>query len=332
MKALVSRTISEPQVCRLSVEELPIPELPPNAVLVKVYASGVNPSDAANGLKNLFGVTKPNVPGRDFAGIIHASNSTSPSLAPGTAVYGSSGNTLSFSCQGTAAGFVVVPETAVVPKPEHLSFAQAAAIGVPYMTAFLAIEATSAGLRGPDRVLVLGATGAVGRAATRIARARGCTVVTASRRDKVTDINILTDPTFSTVKSHLDGKGPDVVIDTVGSPTMMAAVMEILAARGRYAVLAGFKGEPPEYKLNLANLYRNAHVISGVNSIAQSDSDVGAMIRNLSTLFDTKKLQPFAEEELVKVPMSGAAEAYEETMKFSGKKYVIILEDKNQVA
>lgn len=127
------------------------------------------------------------------------------------------------------------------------------------MTAFLAIEATSAGLRDPDCVLVLGVTGAVGRAATRIARARGCTVVTASRRDKVTDINILTDPTFSTVKSHLDGEGPDAVIDT-------------------------------------------------------------------------KKLQPFAEEELVTVSMSGAAEAYKETMKISGKKHVILLEDKNQAA
>jgi NADPH2:quinone reductase len=271
MKALLSTATAEALVCHLAVAERPIPALRPSTVLVKLRASGVNPSDAANGLKNLFGVSKPNIPGRDFAGVVHAAHSAA--LPPGTAVYGTSGDSLSFIQDGTAAEFVLVPEAAVVPKPRSLSFVQAGAVGVPYTTALLALEA--ARTQPGDAVLVLGATGAVGRAAVRIARAWGCPVVTASRRDH----NLHLEGVPADLEAQAEGKGkgkgkgkkgPDVVIDAIGSATVMGRAMQILAPRGRYCVLAGFKGEPPEYNLNLVNLYRNAHSICGVNSIAQS--------------------------------------------------------------
>lgn len=326
MKALLSTPTAEAHVCRLAVAERPVPELLPSTVLVRVRASGVNPSDAANGLKNLFGVAKPNVPGRDFAGVVEASHSAA--LPPGTPVYGTSGNALSFTQDGTAAEYVLVPEEAVVPKPRRLSFAQAGAVGVPYTTALLALEATRT--QPDDAVLVLGATGAVGRAAVRVARAWGCTVVTASRRDAVTDINTLADPQLQGVKAHVAEKtqgnktGPDVIIDAVGSATLMAPAMQLLAPRGRYCVLAGFKGEPPEYRLNLVDLYRNAHSICGVNSIAQSPAEMGARMRQLAEMFDKQGLEPPAEGELSAVPIEKGVEAYEEAMKFTGRKYVIV--------
>ncbi|KAL1969136.1 hypothetical protein VTN77DRAFT_390 [Rasamsonia byssochlamydoides] len=321
MKALYSTANTEPLVCRLAVAERPVPDLRPSTVLVKVHASGVNPSDAANGLRNLFGCPKPNIPGRDFAGVVYASHSHA-ALPAGTPVYGTSGNALSFTQDGTAAEFVLVPEAAVVPKPSRLSFAQAGAVGVPYTTALLALEAART-RPGVDAVLVLGATGSVGRAAVRIARTWGCPVVTASRRDS-TDINILSDPDLQGVRPHLGGKGPDVVIDAVGSATLMSRAMTILAPRGRYCVLAGFKGEPPEYGLNLVSLYRNAHTICGVNSIAQSPEEVGDLMRRLAVMFDEMGLEPPAEDELIPVPIEKGVEAYEEAMKFTGKKHVIL--------
>jgi NADPH:quinone reductase-like Zn-dependent oxidoreductase len=98
-----------------------------------------------------------------------------------------------------------------------------------------------------DRVLVIGATGAVGRAVCRIVRLIPgvAWLVTATRRgggDGRTDIdiNVLTDPNLEGVKSLLGGRSPDVVIDAVGSAKLMTAAMQILAPRGLYCVLAGF--------------------------------------------------------------------------------------------
>ncbi|KAI9695982.1 MAG: Reticulon-4-interacting protein 1, mitochondrial [Bogoriella megaspora] len=320
MKALVSTPTSEPPACVLSVADRPMPILRPSNILIRVYASGINPSDAANGLRNLFRSSKPNIPGRDFAGVVHESASPDR-FPPGTEVFGTSGDALSFSQDGTAAEFVLVPEDAVVKKPRILSMPQAAAIGVPYTTALLAYDAAHL-RKGVDTVLVLGATGAVGRAAICLANAWGCKVVTASRRN-TTDANILKDPGLQRVKEILGGLGPNIVIDAVGSSDLLSVAMRIMQPRGRYALFAAFKGGSLEYKMNMLELYRDEKTICGVNSIAQSPRESGELIKRLAVMFEEKGLQPPSPSELVGVRLDEAAKSYEEAIKFDGTKRVI---------
>ena len=205
-----------------------------------------------------------------------------------------------------------------------LSYVQAGAVGTPYATSLDAID--KARLQpGKDVVLVLGATGATGKAAVNMARYMGCKVLTASRQD-VTDINVKTDPELRRVTELLDGKGPDVVIDCVGSTTLMKAAMAILERRGRYILFAAGKdGGEPLYELNLLNLYRFAHTISGVNSTAQSFEETRSMMSRLSEMFEGGLEGP-DEKELVKIGLEDAVEAYNESLNFAGKKFVIVME------
>ena len=322
MKALYSTPIANSQLFALNLTVRPIPTLVPASVLVQVHAAGINPSDSANAFKNRFNSTKPIIPGRDFAGVVHKTNS--PTFLPGTSVYGTSGSALSFTQDGTSAEFVLVSEEAVALKPANLSFAQAGCVGTPYTTALGALEAART-RKGQDSILVLGATGAVGSAAAKIGRAWGCRVVTASRRD-VTDVNIVTNPDLTRTQELLEGRGPDVVIDAVGSSVLMGAAMNILAPKGRYAFVSAGKGGPATYTVDTFKLYKQDQTICGVNSITQTPQEVGDMMRRLTALFDWGGLEGPEEEYLVKVPIEKGIEAYEETAKMGAKKFVIVFE------
>ena len=322
MKCLYSTPTTEPLHCKLALADRPTPILAPNTVIVHVHAAGINPSDSANAFQDVFRSVKPIIPGRDFAGIVQASKSTS--FPVGTPVYGTSGDTLGFTQDGTSAEFVLVPEAALAKKPACLSFAQAGAIGVPYTTALKGLQSTCA-KAGKDVVLVLGATGAVGSAAVAIARAWGCKVVTASRQDNITDLNVINDPELTRVGEVLGGgKGPDVVIDCVGSAELMRAAMKILEPRGRYALFSAGKDGTVKFELDMLNLYRQSHTICGVSSVAQSPKEVGDMMRTLAVMFEDGSLEGPVEKKLVKVPIEKGVEAYGEALKFIGKKHVIV--------
>ena len=322
MKALYSTPTADSESFALNLTTQPVPALVPSSVLVRVHAAGVNPSDSANALKDRFNGKKPIIPGRDFAGVVHESKSTT--FPPGTPVYGTSGSALSFTQDGTSAEYVLVPEEGLALKPETLSFAQAGCVGTPYTTALGALQAAHI-REGQDSVLVLGATGAVGTAATKIARALGCQVVTASRRD-VTDVNIVTDPGLAKAPESLGGKGPDVVIDAVGSSALMGAAMNILAPKGRYAFVSAGKGGPATYTLDTLSLYKKDQAIGGVNSITQTPREAGDMMRRLTKLFEEGKLEGPKEEDLIQVPIEKGVEAYKETAKMGARKFVIVFE------
>jgi NADPH:quinone reductase-like Zn-dependent oxidoreductase len=116
----------------LKVEEVAKAQPGPGEVLVMVMAASINPSD----LKNVQGLmrdvtTLPRIPGRDFAGIVEQG----PENCINQEVWGCGGGDLGFSHDGSHAEYAVVPEVAVSPKPQNLSFAQAAAAGLAVVTA-----------------------------------------------------------------------------------------------------------------------------------------------------------------------------------------------------
>jgi hypothetical protein len=146
----------------LSMDIIDRPVPGPGEALVRVQAAAINPSDVKNVLGKMPMTTVPRTPGRDFAGVVEQG----PSTLIGRPVFGSGGD-LGFRRDGSHAEYLTVPVEAILVRPKALSPEQAAAIGLPYLTASAAILA--AGLQSGETILITGATGAVGSAAARIA-------------------------------------------------------------------------------------------------------------------------------------------------------------------
>src|SRR6201996_4775223 len=204
-------------------------------VLIEIKAAAVNPSDvkAATGLMPY--AVFPRTSGRDYAGVVI----DGPSGMIGREVFGSSGD-LGIRRDGTHATHLVVEADAVVDKPKNLSWAEAAGIGVPFVTAIEGFR--RAGMpEKQETVLVFGVTGKVGQAAVQIASWRGARVIGVARKNEaypghsngpVEMIDASTTDVAARVRELTGGKGANIIFNTVGDPYFQAA-HKALALRGR---------------------------------------------------------------------------------------------------
>lgn len=213
-----------------------------------------------------------------------------------------------------------MPEDCVVPIPDNLSFVQAATIGVPFTTAWIALE--RARVTADDTVMVIGAYGAVGTAACQLARARGARVITAARRDTA-DVNLLLDPNMEGVKALTDGAGPSVVIDTVGNVDIMGRALEVLARRGRLSYISAPKTFNAQFSFDMKGVYRAEKEIIGCNTLNYSMKEVADMLRVLAPGFATGQYQPL-EGKTVEVKLGEEAlNAFRDVRAGKSLKYVI---------
>jgi len=169
MKAIRVSAYGGPEVLKL--DEVPAPQPGPGQVLVRNHAVGVNPVDTylrAN-VDNR-GPKLPYTPGTDSAGVVEAVGAGVTGVAKGDRVY--VGGTLS----GAYAELTLCEVTHVHPLPANVTFAQGAAMNIPYATAYHALFDRGRGDAG-ETVFVHGASGGVGIGAVQLARARGCTVI-----------------------------------------------------------------------------------------------------------------------------------------------------------
>lgn len=302
---------------KLLLTNLPKPSLHPNYVLVKIHAASINPSDILNARGGFHHTEFPRIPGRDYSGTIV----DGPAELVGREVYGTSGSLLGFSADGTHAEYCIIPSDAMAPKPSNLSFAQAAAVGVPFTTAALVLSRTM--VQPTDVVLVLGASGAVGSAACQSARKRGCRVLTAARRDTM-DVNLASDPELQGVKNLTYGKGPDVVIDTVGSPPLMNAALRCLAPRGRLAYISAPRKGSTDFTFDMKELYREEKSIIGCNSVLEGIAETATDLKGMTVGFEDGSLEPPDEKGLELVRIGDAIDAYEKMGNGQRKKFVIV--------
>ena len=303
---------------KLELSTVPKPSLKPGHALVKVHASVINPSDVLNSQGRFPHSTYPRIPGRDFAGVIEEIDG--PSNLIGQAIYGTSGREFSFTEDGAHAEYCLVKTSAIVEKPENLSFVQAASIGVPFTAASITLE--RAGVQKGDAVMVMGATGMVGSAVSQLAKLKGCKVLGVGRGRDV-DINSTEDPTLSKAKLLTDGKGPDVVIDTVGDAKLAHSAIETLAFRGRYVFIAAPRGqEGPIVGVNFLSVYRREVSLIGCSTGEYSQEKLGDDLRSMSEAFKSGDLVPTQESSLTSIGIGKAVEAYAT----KGKKFVIKLD------
>ena len=301
MKALRFHKFGPPSV--LAIEEVPQPEPRDGEALVKVEAAAINPSDVKNVAGYFPATTLPRTPGRDFAGIVVEGN-----RYEGEEVWGS-GPGLGTTRDGAQAEYVVVPEEAVSPKPRTLSFEQAAAIGVPFITAWCALVET-AQLDPGETILIVGATGAVGRAATQIANWRKARVLAAVRSSNPVPgasaaINTTTEDLRARVFELTDNKGADAVLDTVGG-AMFELALRCLRVGGRQIAITS--SEERRVCFDLIDFYHNLSRLVGVDTMKLTPRDVAAIAEKLRPGFESGALKPPAVES---VPFENAIQAYE---------------------
>ncbi len=178
MKAVVQIRYGPPEQV-LRMQEIERPVLGASDALVRVRATSVNTPDwiTVTGvpyiLRLAFGLRRPRTPvrGTDVAGVVEAVGRDVTDLQPGEEVFGSSW-TGTLSTRGTFAELTAVPASSLIPKPEGLSFEEAAASVMSGLTA-LAAMGTLGKVTPGMRVLINGASGGVGTFAVQIARSLG---------------------------------------------------------------------------------------------------------------------------------------------------------------
>jgi NADPH:quinone reductase len=278
-------------------------------VLIEIKAAAVNPSDikAATGLMPY--AVFPRTSGRDYAGVVIEG----PTDMIGREVFGSSGD-LGIRRDGTHATHLAVEADAVVEKPNNLSWAETAGIGVPFVTATEGFR--RAGL--PERqetVVIFGVTGKVGQAAVQIATWRGARVIGVARKDEayaghtngpVEMIDSSTTDVAARVRELTNGKGANIVFNTVGDPYFQAA-HKSLALRGRQILIAAIDRI---VQFNILEFYRGQHSYFGIDSLGLPSIATGAVLRELVPGFLSGHLKPFEIRPNAIYPLEDARSAF----------------------
>lgn len=242
MQAIIARSFGGPEVLKL--EEVADPVAGVGQVRVRVHAVGVNPYDTymrAGG----YAITPdlPYTPGADAAGVIDQIGAGVTDWQTGDRVYLS--GTAVGKAHGAYAQYVVCSPEQAHPLPDRISFTQGAGLFVPYVTAWRALFGR-ANTRAGDIVLIHGASGGVGVAATQFAVAAGATVIgTAGTDEGVTlvkaqgaqhAVNHRSTGYLDEITRLANGRGPDVILEMLANVNLDHD-LTVIAPGGRIAVI-----------------------------------------------------------------------------------------------
>ena len=272
--------------------ERPWPEARPGEALVQVHGAAINPSDVRNVLGRFPFTTVPRVPGRDFSGAVLKG----PSDLIGREVFGSARD-LGYTRDGSHAEVLSVPVEVLALKPARISFEEAAGLGVPFVTAWQSVLAAG-DLKEGETILILGASGAVGSAAAQLAKNKKAKILgTISKATSLERVKSLPvdhwialdqEELLEKVKSLTDGKGVDLVFDTVGNP-LFETGLKCLAQRGRQVCIAS---PDPVVHFNLLDFYHKESTLKGVDSLKLSFTESGDILRELAQWIEMGKITP----------------------------------------
>ena len=239
MKAAVYYETGPPDVFRY--EEVPDPQCHPSGVLIDVKAVSIEGGDVLNRAGGPM-PARPHIVGYQCAGIIREVGPNVTDRSVGQRV-------VTFTAYGSHAAIVSVPVGATWLVPEGLDLERAACVPIPFGTADDCLFEFGH-LKAGETVLVQAGAGGVGLAAVQLAKRAGATVLaTASNDEKLQrlkdfgldhGINYVTDDFAAVAKRLTDGRGVDLVVDSVGGKTLEGS-LKSLAYRGR-AISVGQAG------------------------------------------------------------------------------------------
>jgi len=278
-------------------------------VVVAIEAAGVNPSDvkAATGLMPY--AVFPRTPGRDFSGRVI----DGPREWIGKSVFGTSGD-LGIRRDGTHASHLVVETAALVERPDAISMDEAAGIGVPFVTAIEGFRRTGMPKPG-EHVLIMGVNGKVGQAAAQLATWLGANVIGVVRKDEpyeghanapIEIVNSAATDVAERVRELTEGKGADIVFNTVGDPYFDDAHRS-LAKGGRQILIAAVH---KVVQFDILAFYRGRHTYVGIDTLAFSSVESADVLRSVLPGFAGGFLRPFPIKDGSIYSLADAKAAY----------------------
>ena len=311
-----------------ALAEVPDPVPGPGELLIAIHAAPVNYAD----LLVIAGryQTRPQlpfIPGKSAAGVVTAVGRAVSRFQVGDRV-------LAWVEEGGYAESLAAPESVCYRLPAAMPFVDAAALGLDYATAWFALR-DRARLRPGERVLVLGASGAVGFAAVQLAKALGARVLAGiATPDKIDLAHLagadavielwrpdLRDSLRAQVWEATAGEGADIILDPVGGEVFDAA-LRALAWRGRLVVIGFAGGQIPTIKANYM-LLKNTEV-SGLQVSdykKKAPDDVTRCFAELFGLYEAGKLVPFV---MATYPLERYAEALQHVRDRTVRRKVVL--------
>ncbi|MCZ6604966.1 MAG: zinc-binding alcohol dehydrogenase family protein [Alphaproteobacteria bacterium] len=310
MKAVIANAAStDLATLDIAIAEQPVPEIGPDQCLVEVLGASINASDVKGLLGTMPRLVWPRTPGRDYAGKV----ADGPAGTKDREVWGS-GADLGMSRNGAHAQYLVVEATSLHDKPKNLSMLEAAGIGVPFCTAQIGLV-DYAKCEAGETVAVMGLNGKVGQAVTQIATALGAKVIGVERtRDDyaghtngpVEVINAANEDIVEAIMEKTEGKGADIVFNTVGEP-YLGLGNSSLRPRGRQVVINALDKHAT---LDLSQFYRKRLQLLGMASMGFDAVALGEVLERLKPGFESGALKPYKVEADAVFTLDAAADGY----------------------
>ena len=292
----------------IGIREVPIPEPAGGEVRVRVRAAGLNRADL---LQRLGRYPAPagwpaDVPGLEFAGEVDAVGADVERWSPGARVMG-------LVAGGAQSEMLTVHGSELIPVPDTLDDAGAAAVPEAWLTAFDALHARGR-LQAAERLLVHAVGSGVGTAALQLGKMAGAVVIGTSRTPgKLSraaqlglDVGILAGP--DGFRGQLR-EPVDVILDVLGAPAF-ADNLAVLAPRGRLVLLGFLQGASGELSLDPV-LRKRLEVIGSVMR-TRNHAERAALVRDFTAqvlpALEEGRLSPVVDQVL---PMTSVREAHE---------------------
>ena len=323
MQAIVVREFGGPEV--LTLEEQPDPVPGEGQVLVRVHAVGVNPYDTY--MRSGSYATKPPlpyIPGADAAGVVEAVGGTNHGIPPGARVHVF--GTAAHKSYGAYAQKIVCEPHQVHTLPDRLSFAQGAAVGVPYCTAFRALHFRGQ-IQPGETLFIHGASGGVGLAAIQIARAWGLTVIgTAGTPDGLElvraqgahhALNHREPGYLDTLRELTGGRGPDIILEHLANVNLDND-LTAMAVGGRVIVV----GNRGRIEIDPRKTMGKDGAILGMALWNTRPDDVARMFRALDAGLANGTFAPVVATEL---PLAEAARAHQLILAPGAKGKIVLI-------
>ena len=324
MKAIrILEKAASPDAYTLGSVEVETPVVTGDQCLIEVKGSGVNPSDTKAALGKMPNLAWPRTPGRDYAGVVVEG----PSEMIGKEVWGGGGGDIGMTRDGAHAQYLVVDAKAVREKPAGLSFYEAGGIGVPFTCAYMGII-DGACVEAGETVVVFGANGKVGEAVIQLATMAGAKVIGVVRQQSeylghanapVDIINASDGNVTEAIMDRTDGRGADIVFNTVGSPYFELGC-ECMGKQARHVIISTFDLEVP---FDIKRFYRGNHRMVGVSNIDLDCFEAADMFEKMAPGFESGNLKPYPVSDRQVYSIDDVDTAYRTVLKGSKDRIVI---------
>ncbi|NKI31812.1 zinc-dependent alcohol dehydrogenase family protein [Croceivirga thetidis] len=323
MKAMIITEYGENSVFEMQEIEVPTPKS--GELLIKIAASSVNTVDTMIRKMGSDLPLSPETPallGMDFAGKVVAVAHDVSDFKVGDEVYGCVGGLASLP--GTLAEYIAADNRLIAKKPKNIGMQEAAAIPLVGITAYEGL--IRAGIRFGQKVLVHGGSGGVGHIALQLAKHFGAEVYSTGGGEKqlelierlgATGINYKTETVEDYVNKYTDGKGFDIVYDSVGGPNLINS-FNAAALNGHIATTVSLC----ELDLSTAHFKGlSLHVVFMLIPMLHNfkREEHGEILKSIAEVIEQGDLKPILDEQSFSLAEAGKAHARLESGLAMGK-------------